>query len=399
MTITFSKRISPHFVADHAHVPARCTLRMVHGGEEFAKLQPYWDALLARSAVRTPFMTWDWVSLWLENHRGSFKLCVGVVENVWTGEPEAIAPLMIARPAAGPRKALRHLTFIGAINEDASQGMDFIVPEGSESRLTPMLCRIFARNVMHWDVIDLPTMHEESPNLPFIRQTLDGFVASGERAEAQNSYLMRLPASWEDQMALWKSKERTSYRSKWRKLMDGHGARYLQGGVDVPFDRAFEELWRLHGLRFQGRHSCFLNESMRRHQQALIERWAQVGQVMLPLVEADGRIVAARYGFAMDGKYWSFQTGYDPGYSKLSVGILSLGWTAQCAIASGLYEIDHLPGEARYKSEWSTHTRRVVSLEAFNYLSLTGLMFRAIRAIKRRRRSADSEELNKEVLE
>ena len=373
-------------------------LRIVRSERDFLELKPFWDSLLKRSSVRTPFMTWDWIHLWYEQHRDQCRLSIGVIDDATTGEPVAIAPLMIARHTCGPRKAMRHITFIGAVNEDASQGMDFIIPDGEESKLAPILCKTFSESLMKWDVIDLPSMHEESPVLPHIKRCLDTYVSSGERSEAQNSYLMHLPPSWDEQLTLWRSKERVAFRTKWRKLADDHRARFLQGGIDLPAEQAFDELWRLHTLRFRDKHSSFLSETMRKHQRELVKRWAADGRVMLPLIEADGVIVAARYGFAMDGKYWSFQTGYDPEYSKLSVGILSLGWTAQCAIAKGLQEIDHLPGEARYKSEWSTHTRRVVHLEAFNRYSLTAAAFRAIRAFKRKRQVLDDRTNDKEVL-
>jgi CelD/BcsL family acetyltransferase involved in cellulose biosynthesis len=103
----------------------------------------------------------------------------------------------------------------------------------------------------------------------------------------------------------------------------------------------------------------------------------------------DGVIAAARYGFAYEGRYWSFQAGYDPAFGQLSIGKLSLGWTAQCAIAQGLKEMDHLPGGNGYKEEWSTHTRTVYHLEAWNSFSAPSLLFRSLRALKRRRAPSD----------
>ncbi len=357
--------------------------RVVTSESGLTALAPHWDALLERCAVRTPFMTWDWVSLWWAEHHKGARLCVAVVEDARGGAPLAIAPLMIGRQPGGPRKALRHLTFIGCIGDDASQGMDFLVPRGSEATLTPMLCRVFRDQVLHWDVIDLPCIHEESPNLPLLRTALGRFVSSGERNASEKSYLMDLPTTWEEQMQTWKSKTRVSFRTKWCKLLDENAGRALSGGRELSFDAAFEELWRLHAARFEGRHSDFLNPAMKRLQQEIIRRWAPAGRVAIPLLEADGKIIAAHYGFCMFGKYWSYQTGFDPAYAHLSAGRLSLGWTARRAIELGLREMDHMPGDARYKQEWSTRTRTVVYLEAFNYLSLTSMMFRTVRALNR----------------
>ena len=364
-------------------------LRLVENDAAFYALQPCWDELLERCAVRTPFMTWDWVSLRWEQQREHCRLCVAVINDPATGKPAALAPLMIGRELTGPRQTLRTLTFIGCLGEGPSQGMDFLVPQGMEQELTPRLCEVFTKTQTPWDVIDLPTMHGESANLPIIREALSRFACPGERQPSQTCYYMALPESWEAQMASWKSKERCIYRSKWRKLVDEHAGRPLRGGIDLPATAAFDELWRLHGLRFEGAHSLFLNEESRRFHTALIERWFPQGRVLMPLLEMDGVIAAARYGFAYAGKYWSFQAGYDPAFGQLSVGKLSLGWTVQCAIEHGLTEVDHLPGGSGYKEEWSTHTRTVFHLEAWNQFSAPSLLFRSLRALKRRRSTAD----------
>lgn len=346
-------------------------------------LEPHWDALLERCVVRTPFMTWDWVSVWWREHHQKARLCVAVAEEAQSGTPRGIAPLLIGRQPSGPRKALRHLTFIGCLGEDGSQGMDFIVPAGDESVVTPLLCRVFRDQVMHWDVIDLPYVHEESPNLPFFRTALGAFAGSGERDAPLLSHLLDLPGTWDELMSSFKSKQRVAHRTKWTRLMDGNAGRALAGGRDLPLEAAFDELWRLHEARFEGRHSAFLNPEMKRLQQELIRRWGARGRIVLPLLEANGSIVAAHYGFALFGKHWSYQTGFDPACANLSAGILSLGWTVQCAIEKSLREFDHMPGDARYKQEWSTRVRRVCFLEAFNYLSLTSLTFRTVRALNR----------------
>ncbi len=359
--------------------------RLIDSDADFLALEPFWDGLLARSAVRTPFMTWDWVSLRWQQQRSHCRLCVAVIDDPATGEPLAIAPLMIGRELTGARKTLRTLTFIGCLGEGPSQGMDFLVPQGRERELSPLLCQIFAKTSLRWDVIDLPTIHGESANLPIVREALSRFSCAGERQPSQTCYVMALPGSWDEQMAAWKSKERCIFRSKWRKVMDEHVGRALEGGQEVPAMTAFDQLWRLHGRRFEGDHSLFLNDESRSFHTALIQRWQPLGRIVLPLLEMGGTVVAARYGFAFEGKFWSFQAGYDPAFSQLSIGKLSLGWAVQCAIARGLKDIDHMPGGNGYKEEWSTHTRTVYHLEAWNAFSASSLLFRGLRAIKRRR--------------
>ena len=55
----------------------------------------------------------------------------------------------------------------------------------------------------------------------------------------------------------------------------------------------------------------------------------------------------------------------------------------QNAISRGLSEYDHLAGDQTYKQAWSSRTRRLLHLEAFNRASPMSMLFRLIRSIKR----------------
>jgi CelD/BcsL family acetyltransferase involved in cellulose biosynthesis len=101
------------------------------------------------------------------------------------------------------------------------------------------------------------------------------------------------------------------------------------------------------------------------------------------LLEANGHFAAGRYGFVYDQRYWDYQSGYDDAFRALSVGNLNLGWAAQNAISRGLREYDHLAGDQSYKQAWSTRTRRLLHLEAFNRTSPVSMLFRLIRSLKR----------------
>jgi len=124
------------------------------------------------------------------------------------------------------------------------------------------------------DVIDLPTMHEESPNLPFIKIALESFLGHGERFAPQQSFLVLVA----EERAAGEVEEQGpgAVPLKWKKLMDGHQGRALTSGVDIEPDAAFNELWRVHGLRFQDEKSVFLNASMEQLHREILRRWAMM---------------------------------------------------------------------------------------------------------------------------
>jgi len=71
-------------------------------------------------------------------------------------------------------------------------------------------------------------------------------------------------------------------------------------------------------------------------------------------VEANGRAVAAWYGFRYDGAEWYYQAGRDPAWDASSVGFALLVHTIRAAAADGVSEYRFLRGDAPFKRRLAT---------------------------------------------
>ena len=78
-------------------------------------------------------------------------------------------------------------------------------------------------------------------------------------------------------------------------------------------------------------------------------------------------------------------------HGSISMGNLAVRACVQEAIQRGLKMADFLPGEYRYKREWSSRVREVSDLECFHRLHPRSLLFLALRALKRRFARAEPE--------
>jgi CelD/BcsL family acetyltransferase involved in cellulose biosynthesis len=72
------------------------------------------------------------------------------------------------------------------------------------------------------------------------------------------------------------------------------------------------------------------------------------------------------YGILHRDSFIYFQSGYDPAWRNRSVGLVLVGETFRDAIDAGLTEYDFLRGTESYKSDWTTHQRRTVSVRALS---------------------------------
>lgn len=362
--------------------PATTRLDIIRDEERFLALEPHWDALLDRCAIRTPFRTWAWTRLWWRHFGDRYQLRVGVLRDE-KDQPLAIAPFMLGRDDTGSRQHLRHLTLLGGLGDVLSEGLDLLVPHGQEQNHIPRFAELVRTLRREWDVIDVPMLHEESPSVCELSMLLASQGAAGSRSTPHNAYVLGLPASWDELLKTFSGNRRNDLRSKWKKLMTQHRGRALDGGRDLPGGAAMDALIGVHAKRFRVSESTFLSDRALAFHRSLVQHWLPQGRVMISLLEADGRTAAGRYGFIYDGRYWDYQSGYDDAFRSLSVGNLNLGWAVQNAMSRGLREYDHLAGDQAYKQAWSTRTRRLLHLEAFNRMSPMSMLFRIIRRIKR----------------
>ena len=71
------------------------------------------------------------------------------------------------------------------------------------------------------------------------------------------------------------------------------------------------------------------------------------------------------YGFRYGDKFYFYQSGFDPGYARQSVGLVALGLTIKAALEEGAMEYDLLHGDEEYKFLWAHQTRELRRLELF----------------------------------
>lgn len=364
-------------------------LEIVREEDEFLALEPCWDRLLDKSAIRTPFLRWDWVSLWWQQYRDRFKLAVGVLRD-GDHQPRGIAPFVIGRDFHGLRRHLRHLTFLGGMGEIMSEGMDLIVPAGLEPVYSPRLCQVIRELRREWDIAKLPMIAEESPNRGHLFEALQCAGCGANVLDRRPSRVVDLPPGWHEMEMRLSSNRRSFHRRKWKAWIHKSGGTAVASQPGMMGEARFEQLLELHAMRWGSAESQFLCETTKRFHRALVSRWWPQGRIVMPSLDVDGRPAAMTYNFVDDGKFWYYQAGRDPKLNHLSLGKLALGWSIQVAIQMGLRQFDFLPGDNDIKSMWTDQVRYLEDFESFARTSFKAGLFRAVRAIKRAvRRGSD----------
>lgn len=349
----------------------------------FRALQPFWDALLDQCATPTPFLCWDWVSFWWDHCPGEFDLTIGVIFNA-SGEPEAIAPLIIGQEAEGPRRHLRQLGFINGLGSLQGERLDFIVKRGREAELTPVLCEIFTDLRGEWDVVRLNKVPEESPNYPHLYAALEACGRGAGVLNHTECRFIQMPKTWGEYEAGQSGNWRRKMRKRWEVLTGEMGGQLRTAGRDLPAGEAMADFLVLHAQHWPAEVSSFLREPSISLHRKFAAQWISQGRAFLPCLEAGGRIIAGIYGLACGEDLLQYQLGWHPEYARIGLGNLSMKWSVETAMANGFSRYDMLPGDYEYKHSWCTSSRKVADLECFHPLRAKAAVFQALRSLKRR---------------
>jgi CelD/BcsL family acetyltransferase involved in cellulose biosynthesis len=113
-----------------------------------------------------------------------------------------------------------------------------------------------------------------------------------------------------------------------------------------------QKRWRSKGLP-----GAFADARFRNFHLDIAKTFALKGQLGLFLLKLSGKPIAAIYGFKDQTKFYQYLSGFDPDYSKYSVGNQLTAYVMEKCIDDGLLEFDFMRGGEAYKDRWKTLSR------------------------------------------
>lgn len=300
--------------------------------ESFASLAEEWERLVEESSAPAPFVTPQWQEAWWQEFGGEPELLL--LAGRRDGQLVGIAPLMMVEDL---------IAFIGS--EDVCDYLDFVIAPGCEELFLGHLLEYL--EALRWSAFDLHALPEASAALtcfvPLLRER--AYVVQNEVEEVCPEVI--LPATWEEYLASLTRKDRHELRRKLRRLASAPGVR-LSEADGQAIEEDVEDFLRLLRLS-RGDKGTFMNPRRASFFRAIVQRYSQSAKPKLFFLEVAGKRVSSVLLFDCGNSYMLYNSGYDPDYSYLSVGLLLKALCLQEAIAQGKQRFDFLRGAEPYK--------------------------------------------------
>ncbi|MBI4458511.1 MAG: GNAT family N-acetyltransferase [Acidobacteria bacterium] len=335
-------------------------IRTIETAAGFEELRTEWNELLQACGSNCFFLTWEWLFTWwkyLSQGRDLF-----LVTARCGAELAAIAPLS-RKPARFPALwPFQTLEFLGTGNV-GSDYLDLIVRPDKEQEILPALAEYLAGKRSS---LSLAQVNKDSCIAKeFARHWEKHGPPLREAGTNVCPAICLAGHSWDSYLGTLGSEHRYNFRRKWKHLTSHFDVRFDLAASEEERKEALRILLSLHASRWGERSDAFVSPQLVAFHDELSSLALERGWLRLFTLRLDDTPVASLYGFYYDRVFYFYQSGFDIGYSKHSVGLIVMGLAIQNAIREGAREYDLLHGNEGYKSHWASQTRELGRLELF----------------------------------
>lgn len=362
-------------------------------------LKPYypdWKTLLEHSGGSSPlFLSPEWIGNWWRHFGDGKQMQTILFLN--DSRLVGIVPLFtsISHVLGLPFRILR---FIGSRHADH---LDFCFEPDLRYECTQRLF-LFIKEHLHWDVMDLMDVPEDSKNLPILRSVL-----------AEQDYTFQVEPSilcpflevngddWAVYYANTRSKStRKDLSRRLRRLAEGGEAIFRQYDNPEAVRDVFPSLIEVYQKRWHGKNISlsFAGVKERDFYQDMSIDLCREGQLHLLTLETHDAVVAFSLS-AMHGTQFTWLiTAYNPEYERFFPGEQILARLLESVFnTKRFHEFDFTRGEEPYKYKWTSNHRWNVRILVRNRNALSQIPFKSIRMVANIRREAKKIELIRNI--
>jgi CelD/BcsL family acetyltransferase involved in cellulose biosynthesis len=313
----------------------RLTLDTISGADEFARLGTDWDRLVRAMPRPSPFLLHGWLREWWRHYGERGTLAVHVAYR--DGQLVGALPLCVSR-----RRGLRVLTFLGGQHSALA---DLLVAPGEEGVAAAIAQRAACADHDYADLFGLPG------DSRLVEAFGDSRLRVIERVE---SPVLDIDGDWDDVYhAKISAKKRSEDRRRTRSLAKVGGVEVSVARTHDELETALEDVFALHLLRWRDRPdgSELATPLGRRFVRAALLALADHDVPRIITKKVDGRPIAFKVFFALEGRIYFYRSGFDPAFARFSPGVLTTLAAVEAGAREGATRVEFLGGAERYKRE------------------------------------------------
>ena len=287
-----------------------------------------WEQSISDSIFLTPFDLISWKKIWIDNYGKDFQ------DSFYFGD-NYFAPLM---------KNKGEISFISS--KDLCDYNNILISEPDISIIQSLIQDIFKDS-------EIKKIFLES--IPGDSQLFEYFnnLRNELKIEIMNedvSPFLVLPNSWEEYLSSLRKKHRHELRRKIRRLEET--VEFTSGDI-YDSDEIYNNLDEfIYLLKISSKEKeNFMNENREKFFKELILNLSKENKIIYSYLKVENKTVSSSISFYLNDTRYLYNSGFDPKYNYLSVGLLNHAFAIQRSISKRFNIFDFMRGNERYKYE------------------------------------------------
>lgn len=322
---------------------------------ELRQISAEWDPLLQSSSADTIFLTWEWVTAWLDAVHPQADLFVVAVRDA--GRLIGIAPFY--------RGSFRFVKLVGytclRVLGDCHSGAeypDIILQRGREGEVCSAISQCLEKYHHLWECAWLPNISGWTGALDRLNKVF-GQPLAFHRSRPASFSCISLPDTFDNYLAAFSGNFRATLKRQEKKI-------YSSGEISFEVCDCLEDvssfldaLFEMHGKRWEsvGQKGAFVRRPLMKKFYELFSPVAlQQGWLGLFAVRCNGQVAAVQFGYVYRGTFYQLQEGFDPAGPAGSGNILRK-YVVNWCIDNKLKEYDFLGQHSLHKQHWQGKER------------------------------------------
>jgi len=301
--------------------------------ESFASLNSYWSDSRHNLNWGSVFVLPSWLQVWWQVFGSGAELYLCAVRQ--RDKIIGIAPLSVKEKTA---------SIVGSA--DVCDYLDFVVAPGKgRDFFTVLLDDLRQKGINH---LDLRPLRPDSAVLTDLVDTAKERKYDVRCQLEDISLELELPSSWDEYLQILTPKQRHEVRRKLRKLWEADKVDYHIVEDSAAVHDVMDTFLELFSKSREDK-ATFMTARMESFFRSLADTMTRAGLLSLGILELDTNPTAMVMCFDYNDCMYLYNSGYNPRYSALSVGLLSKVLCIKDSIYRGRKRFDFLKGRESYK--------------------------------------------------
>jgi CelD/BcsL family acetyltransferase involved in cellulose biosynthesis len=309
-------------------------------GSDYSIIEEKFDSLASFWLKPQTFLNWDsifilppWLEVWRNAYGSTADPCLYSVHR--NGTVIGLAPLLLKEDEA---------SLIGS--DDVCDFVDFVVVPGEGDHFFNVLIDHLKKKGIRR--LNLGLLRPDSTVFNNLISLTEERNIEVSCAAEDVSLEMDLPDSWEGYLGMLKGKQRHEVRRKLKRFREkGRSAyRVIEEQTEVP---EAMDLFLTFFRQSRKDKESFLTPKREAFFRAIAERMAQEHLFRLGILDLDDKPVAAILYFEYNDVVYLYNSGYDPHYGSMGVGLISKILCIKDCTEKGMKKFDFLKGAEVYK--------------------------------------------------